>query len=155
MTNKLTQLEKLIELNGDKEKYDKGLQVLNSGGVAATGNSKLIAAAVGILLIGTGLAMNPELAAKISIFVGTTIGNFVTDQQDPQPAATPLPVLPEQPSPDYRIQPPPIPNQVVAPVPPALVVPDARPYYQGQPYQPPVTTLNYRLNTSSPLPERQ
>lgn len=61
--SKESDLRKLIELYGDQEKYSKGLQILNSG--LGSNGGALINLAIGIVLIGTAIALSPNLQTQI------------------------------------------------------------------------------------------
>lgn len=67
--SKLTDLEKLIALNGDSEKYSEGLKILNSGSVAS-GNSPIVHLAIGCALIAVAIGFSPNLRGQLQTVVG-------------------------------------------------------------------------------------
>lgn len=61
--SKLSNLEKLIKLNGDEQKYSEGLQILNSG-ITNGGSGALVNLAIGVTLVTIGIALNPGLQSQ-------------------------------------------------------------------------------------------
>lgn len=126
--SKESDLRKLIELYGDQEKYSKGLQILNSG--LGSNGGALINLAIGIVLIGTAIALSPNLQTQIK-------ERFL---QQSEPQVEPSFEKPEQ------LDKPPLPPEIQAS--PAPLPPSPLPIEPDQPvtsmgYQPP-QSLVYR-----------
>lgn len=72
--NELQKLKALIEINGDTEKYKKGMQALNPSPIeqvtsAVTGSGRLTSLIVGVVLIGTACYFNPQIPAQFWLLV--------------------------------------------------------------------------------------
>lgn len=138
--SKLTDLEKLIKLNEDEEKYSKGLQILNSGNIRSGGN-KLTNFLLGLGLIGGVVYLSPKLPSQIQESFQKVIDNrqqqieaIETESTEPPlpPAITNTtqPPLP----PEIVTQPaplPPQPQQIPQPVQAVQPTPVAPAYYEA------------------------
>lgn len=140
--SKLSDLEKLIQLNGDDEKYSKGLQILNSGNLVP-GNGRVVQLSIGVGLVALACILNPKLPANVRDAV-LSIGKHLEEppqieevEDTARSSESSDPPLP----PEIKRDQPPLPPSPL-PVPESGSVPPTAIYYSGQRGQSLVYTPN-------------
>jgi len=87
--SKLSKLEQLIKLNGDEEKYAKGLEILGNGNDSeGGGNARAAALIFSFLCIGLAFWFSPNLRGAIVQVVGKATEPLWSEQplqRYPQP----------------------------------------------------------------------
>ena len=98
--SRLDDLQKLIKLHGDEEKYAEGLKILNSNSLTAGNNANLISLGIGISLVAVALILNPSILDKVQQLVqGLQRQDAQTEGEEyyQQPPSTPAPTYPPLP----------------------------------------------------------